>query len=518
MRSNVIGNGGFYLPAIYQKAQKEVEYNLSQADIDYADLTKWNFPDEFMCFVLQMELLPFVDRTFPNPRAKNEVPIWFLITCQFLMRIYQTGKYQHLRYLLNSGSILTRYGFNVGTTKIGFNDKNKKQRQTAVDADTVRKFFKDTKRDEIRLWYQEDLQRWFKQHHAFDRRGIFILDQSHLVVPNNLNYEEAVKMPVDEHGQLYRGINNLTDEQKRSLIYHPCYALTTLLHVSPEQTMFHVAGYEFGAGNEDELIQAKRLIPAFCKAHPGLIKELILDRGYINGEWISELKQDYHIDTLIPLRDSMGNYQDAIAIAKFKNNWQIIDQEKSLNGEIISKTEIANIDKLELWPNLHCPIYATVIRDIRWNRSLEKQEESFHVLVSTRRYSSYDAALNRYRLRVQIEERFRQWKHDWYISEFPSPNKSLIESHVCFTLFTYSLLQFYFRRNDLQEKTRRFILTLRMHESTGKDAVLVYSRDKYGVFCLDDYTVRVAGMNDTPRNRLKKIMEAQKEERLKRGS
>ncbi len=30
------------------------------------------------------------------------------------MRLHQTGRYQHLDYLLNAGSILTRFGFNVG--------------------------------------------------------------------------------------------------------------------------------------------------------------------------------------------------------------------------------------------------------------------------------------------------------------------------------------------------------------------------------------------------------------------
>jgi hypothetical protein len=50
----------------------------------------------------------------------------------------------------------------------------------------------------------------------------------------------------------------------------------------------------------------------------------------------------------------------------------------------------------------------------------------------------------------------------------------------------------------------------------GKDAVMVYSGSHYGVFGLDDYTARVAGLDDLPRQRLIAIMEAQKEARLKR--
>jgi hypothetical protein len=144
------------------------------------------------------------------------------------MRLHQTGNYHHLGFLLNAGSLLTRFGFNVGSPKIGFNDKNKKTRKTAIHADTARTFFKDTSAIEIRHWYRNDLQKWFRHQRTFDHRGIFVLDQSHLVVPNNKNYKDAVKMPVDEHGQLYAHIGSLTAEQKQGLMYHPCYALSTL--------------------------------------------------------------------------------------------------------------------------------------------------------------------------------------------------------------------------------------------------------------------------------------------------
>lgn len=106
------------------KKSKKVEEYLTQGDIDYADLTQWSFPDEFLCLIWERQLLEFVNRTYPNPRQRNDVPIWFLICCQFVMRLHQTGHYHHLGFLLNSGSLLTRFGFNVGSKVIGFNKKN----------------------------------------------------------------------------------------------------------------------------------------------------------------------------------------------------------------------------------------------------------------------------------------------------------------------------------------------------------------------------------------------------------
>ena len=511
-----IGCGGFYLPKIYYKDQKYVTFSLAKGEIDYAELSKWNFPDKFLCFVMERNLLSFIDSTYPNPRTKNEVPIWFLISCQFVMRLYQIGEYHKLQYLLNAGSILTKFGFNVGAGNIGFNDKNKKNRTTAVHPDTVRKFFKDTKSEEIRAWYRQELQHWFRSQRVFDHQGIFILDQSRLVVPDNKHYTNAVKMPVDEHGQWYKELGDLTEEQKQSLVYHPCYTISTLLTVKAKIQGFHIAGYELGPGNEDELIQAKRLIPNFCRSLYGVMKLLIVDRGYIDGELINKIKRDYAVDILIPLKKTMATYHDAVALANMKNSWQIIKAEYS-EQHLLLKQEITPIIILDPWKGIDYKLYATVSKHINWEPKTARYIETYGVLVSTKKFLSAEMMENLYNLRVQIEERFRQFKLGWHIADFSSPHDSLIESHVCFTLLTYSLLQLYLQRKDLQEKTNRMISTLRVDESLGKDSVLVYAKDNYGVFDLDDYTLKVAELDGQPKEKIKATMVKQKRDRLWRG-
>lgn len=367
MNLETIKKEGFKVPLVYQRNQKEVEKKLSEGDIDYADLTQWSFPDEFLCFVWERKLLNFIETSYPNPREKNEVPIWFLICCQFVMRLHQTGKYHHLGFLLNSGSLLTRFGFNIGTEKIGFNDKNKKTRKTAIHKDTARKFFKDTHPIEIRHWYRDELQKWFREQRTFDHRGIFVLDQSHLVVPDNENYKHAVKMPVDEHGQLYPNLSTLSPAQKQGLIYHRCYTLSTLLNVAIGRPHFHVAAYELGAGNEDELIQAEKLVPAFCRKYTGLMKLLIIDRGYIDGEFIGRLKRDHEVDVLVPLKKNMSNAQDAIAIATMENKWEGVTQEKDADGKIRLTKEISAVKELALWDTFDGKIHGCVTRYTYWD-------------------------------------------------------------------------------------------------------------------------------------------------------
>ena len=219
---------------------------------------------------------------------------------------------------------------------------------------------------------------------------------------------------------------------------------------------------------------------------------------------------------LIPLKINMDSYKDAIAIAADKNEWKLIEKQMDENNRILFKTEATLVNDIDLWPSLKYKQQAIVSKFTEWDEGTNKYTERYGALISTKRYKTPERAIDRYSLRMQTEERFRQFKNDWYIAEFPSPHAALIESHVAFTLLTYSLLQFYFRKQDWREKTKQMITTLRMDEKLGKDSVLVYSGDKYGVFDLDDYTIRVAEMSDSPRAKLKVLMEAQKRTKLKR--
>jgi hypothetical protein len=138
MNSRPAGSGGFFLPQIYEKAQERVLGQLKKGDVDYLDSTAWHFADEFLCFVLQQKFFDFADKTYPNPRKINYVPVWFLVAAQFVLRLHNRRAYDDLRYFLNAGSILTKIGFNAAAGGIvGFNEKNSYERKTAIDADEI---------------------------------------------------------------------------------------------------------------------------------------------------------------------------------------------------------------------------------------------------------------------------------------------------------------------------------------------------------------------------------------------
>ncbi len=91
-----------------------------------------------------------------------------------------------------------------------------------------------------------------------------------------------------------------------------------------------------------------------------------------------------------------------------------------------------------------------------------------------------------------------------------------MESHLCFILLTYSLLHLYLRREDLRQHTHQMIQTLKMEESLGKNVVLVYVNDSFGVFNLDDYSLILVELESLAKAKIKEALEEQKQQRLNR--
>jgi len=493
--------GGFEFPRIYSEDKKKLQRLLIQGRQDLVELSRWSLADDFMHYVLEQKFLEFADQTYPTPRSKTEVPVWFLICSQLVLHIHNRSSYTELKTFLKAGTTLSRVGYNVGRP-IGFNDKNKKVRKIPCDQDTVRKFFKDTNYQEMREWFCTTLQSWFLKNNGIDPEGVFIADQSHVVVPDNENYEDAIRMPVDEHGQLYKG----TKEEIANYKYHPCYTLSTLLNLKSDKRSFHIAGYELGPGNEDEFPQAERMMERFVRScGQGIVKLLIVDRGYVSGEFMNLCKTDFQCDVLLPLKTNMAQYQDAIALSKSGDvSWETIsdveEENKRDRGDRFKVSSACTISDIELWDTCKHPLYVTVIKDEKGNQ-WDTEETHYFVLCSTRKFSSPFQVYQHYRLRSRVEEIYRQVKHVWQLIKFPSPNRSLMEAHAGFIFLTYSLLNLYLRKTQQTDLIGKFLSTVQKEAMADDDdkTIISYADNVFGLFSIKEYLKLVCELDEEPR-------------------
>jgi hypothetical protein len=490
-------------PILYEENRIKVLDKLQSGEVEYADLSNWSYQDRFFAFLLGMKFFETAAASYPSPRRKEEVPVWFLLCCEVQMRLHTTGAHSRLPGILKNGPILTRVNFNIGGLDGGFNHKNRKERISVIDQDCARKFTKDTPPHELRNWYNGAVASLMRTHRAFDKHGIFILDQTHLVVPDNEHYEESVYMPVDEHGQRI-DISGMTEEQKKVVKYRRCYALSMLTHLDKQNGFRVVAGYELGAGNLDELPQGNAIVRKFTRAiGKGVMKLLIVDRGYIDADFVKTVVDECGADLLIPLRDNMDMYKYAVRTVNasdWEGKWVLWKKDDDYTEEV------ATVKHLGRWQGCDVAFHTSLMR----STDHTKKKISYWGLLSTFEPKNPREAFEYYAMRTQIEEVNRQIKCYWHISRFTSPNRSLVEAHVLFTLLTYSLVQMHLSNMHCQKLAAKSIETLKNEEQGGNKSVIVYHGGNFTVLDLTEYTGTIIQLNDPAKERIMKWVQTQK--------
>ena len=67
-----------------------------------------------------------------------------------------------------------------------------------------------------------------------------------------------------------------------------------------------------------------------AKFRKGKIKLLILDRGFLDAKMVASFKNDFGIDTLIPLKKNMAAHLDAAGLSRLNDKpWKKVDKHTS---------------------------------------------------------------------------------------------------------------------------------------------------------------------------------------------
>ena len=67
------------IPIIYEENKIKVLEDLKDGRLDYLDLADWTFQDKFFAFLLGIRFFEICGASYPTPRKKEDVPLWFLL-------------------------------------------------------------------------------------------------------------------------------------------------------------------------------------------------------------------------------------------------------------------------------------------------------------------------------------------------------------------------------------------------------------------------------------------------------
>ncbi|HEY4712568.1 MAG TPA: transposase [Dehalococcoidia bacterium] len=478
---------------------------------------------DFFRAITARKVLEKLAATYPSPCRKHDVPLWVYIAGDISMRFHGVHQFHAFPYVVRSGGMINAFGpamghkathpetGDVSLSCLGFNKKNEYDRQTPCDQDYIRKMARRTDAELLTTWFNRDVAGIFKQHHAFDPQGIFIGDASYLFVPDNARYEGSSRLLFDEHNHPVDS-KKVSSQQRPRCVWRRCYKLISLIHTNRNGDFFLYAAVKVATGRDHECPLLYRMVEQFVEFHgKGIIKKLILDRGFLDGPNIGRCKQQWGIDVLIPARRDMDIYEDVLGLSKaglldFKpwapsppsarpvplhrpesirkreeaRQRTLAQRKTQADAEIkISapsptpiRFEVAAVAGVKTFTSCPVPLDAIVSKEIDADG-----REDYWVLLSTA--SVADPVLGRrdYALRTTIEERHRQLKCFSGLEAFSSRSFNLIVNQVVFVLLTYSLLQWYLLRigrQELNPRTRTRTLELLRPAIT---VILIYYKD-----------------------------------------
>jgi len=472
-------------------------------------------------------LLGELSQSYPVPRKKQEVPFWFYVAGNLSMRLHGVHAFHAFPMVVRAGGMLQAFGPAAGrklvhpqtgdTTIVceGFNRKNHYDRQSPCDPDFLRKMAKDTDAQSLMRWFGQDAVRIFRRHRAFDREGIFIGDASYLFVPDNPRYEGSVKLLFDENGhpiskEQYRKLSN---DQKIRCQWRRCYKMVTLLHTNPALDFFLFVAVRVVKGNDHECSLLFALVEEFVEAvGKGVMKRLILDRGFLDGEAISLCKEQYGIDVLIPVRRNMDIYADAMAlfqdphlqwveckgpeqetkkpdpprqrpraIAKRENTRQKtlhrlkLQQPLPPPEKVVIKKEAAVIGEFRSWSSCTIPLSVVANRE-----HYADGHQEIWFLVDTKEVKAPEHTQQEYHLRVSTEERYRQLKCFSDLTHFTSRAFSMVVNQVVFIMLAYDLLQIYLSHRGRKELNHKTLPRIRQQLLPSDNYIIVYYQKPTG--------------------------------------
>jgi hypothetical protein len=487
---------------LFERNDERVLEAFRRGEFDYVDAIGEVSEADFFRVITERKILDKLAESYPSPRERHDVPLWVYIASDLSMRFHGEHHFHAFPYLVRSSSLLEVFGPDMGhkathpqTGDIslrcaGFNEKNSYDRQTPCDQDYLRKMAGDTDAPLLETWFNRDVVGLFKQHHAFDAEGIFIGDASYLFVPDNERYEGSSLLLFDKHNHPVDS-QKLTPEQQKASQWRRCYKLVTLLHTNRAAEFFLYGGLRLIAGKDHECPVLYELVDKFVQYHGrGLMKRLILDRGFLDGEKIGHCKRDLGMDVLIPARRDMDIYQDVVGLAeggllsfqpvpaapvrapavpvhrpeKIRKREEARQRTLALRKAAAAekpppvpkarnprpvatppveqiRSEVAAIGELQTLSSCPVPLHAVVNREIQNDGHRE-----YGVLLDTAPISDPLATRQEYGLRTSIEERHRQLKCFSDLAGFTSRRFSLVMNQVVFVLLVYSLLQWFWQR------------------------------------------------------------------------
>jgi len=240
----------------------------------------------------------------------------------------------------------------------------------------------------------------------------------------------------------------------------------------------------------------------------GVLRVLLIDRGFLDGQDLWVLKHGLGIEFVVPAKENMRVTADAQGLCRQEaDGVMIFPQERAGKRKVVKKgkkeqvrwegqVSVVGVAELRSYDQYgdeeHVKranskgfvgnvLNAVVVT--KWQGEEHEAGKEKVFLTSLPIDKPLDV-LDLYDLRSLIENTaFRELKQAWFLKRYPKKMEGAIRGHVFLTLVTFTLANA-FRSNLGQELARHGVRRQRAEEESGK--VIVFAGDCYAVFDIEE--------------------------------
>lgn len=460
------------LPIISHK-QKETIANLKAGEIDDLRVSNQLPIDDIVKFGLKEGFLKEGLKSFLDPRKTFDIPIEVLLLPQVLQRLDDEHSLLLAPYMLNSAELMTELGFSARVLEEGFNTKNKYERTAPFHGESLKHVLLSTKADKLLNWFNGDWNQLMKLN-APGRTRQYIIDGTEIIVPRHLYKDfEGAGLVKNKEGEISCG-----------------YKIVWIQEIIDRKGV--IRSMKFAPIQTHDLVIGKQLIAEFNFEEGAL---LLMDRGFLDGEWITHLKINRKIDICMPLKSNSEITQFAVAQAERDNCWE---QHPTRKNQKIYQIKESELD----WPLCQCFKSGVLVRFIKKNG-----EEKNIVFVDTREGLSGKTILATYDQRSEIEESHRQMKCFQGLEKLPSKKFVHVVFRIIMGTIAYNLFNLFLNSekcSTLEDYTLKTHRQRRRSEERNPD-IIIYTGDTYAILKNLDFLDLILTLKKSTQMKLRRI-------------
>jgi hypothetical protein len=418
------------------------------------------FMDRFAQFIIELGI-PDVLQKFPDHRKRKWISAFLFCNVMLHKAIFRLGSLSSIGpFLFSSPAVLKTLGFNLAQITRGVYENSA---QKPFNEEAMSDFFAACSPEDF-LSNQKMLAKWLLlRHPEILEDGSLVMDCLYLRIPAGKCGKEQTHVDI------------------------------CLVCGCSDGELFPLLWSLLPANRSADINQGKALISQIMPIVGDKAKRLIIDRGFMSGEWISELKAE-GIDTVIGLRSNMTLHQDMISLASEDDTIWLPVRPPKYHGTRPVR-HIAYLSDLKLWEECSVPLAGIVVRDTYTDRV------EFHTTVTTDLLAEPEQIHEWMRGRWNIEETFMEESRYGCLNSVGSCRPAVASALAHFSLLAYTLLKLFARKEQLEKKLKRPAIPFAGIE------LVVYWRANYAIILPSKLVEIVAKHSATWGDKLDQMLE-----------